>query len=185
MVLKSFTLQSGKSHTIEPGVGPNGRMEVLSFFPPLEGGIEATWFNIKDENGNILLHISLRPSPNAIVLNTMPVGKDWEKETHIPFKDNLPSSKAAKICILDRGDNYLVTFSDGAGTKFPKSVSQIDAKASSIEYLAKDERPILSNPVKVNVRYEDQPHESSASIHININLASSAPRNMHFEVNLG
>ncbi|KAL5637786.1 hypothetical protein ACGC1H_002149 [Rhizoctonia solani] len=184
MVSMSFTLQCGKSHTIEPAVGQDGSIEVLSFLPPLEGAIHATCFDIKDENGNILLHVSLRPSWNTIALNSRPAGKDWENESSIPFQDNLPASKIARICILDRGDNYLVTFSDGAGTKFPKSALQINQKAHSIDYYAGEGRPILSNPVNVNARSEEQPYgsSSSASIHVNINLTASAPRNMHFEM---
>ncbi|KAG8700702.1 hypothetical protein FRC11_012727, partial [Ceratobasidium sp. 423] len=152
----SFTLQSGRSHILEPAVGPNGNIEVQSFFPPLGGGVDATTLNIKDDNGNILLHVSLRPNQNHIAVNAKPVDKGWDKEVRVPFGDSLPSSKVAKINILDREDNYLVTFSDGTGAKYPKLASQANEKASSIDYHSADGRPILSNPVTVNTFCRNQ-----------------------------
>ncbi|CAE6507952.1 unnamed protein product [Rhizoctonia solani] len=181
----SFTLQSGKSHAIEPAIGPNGNIEVLSFFPPIEDGVDAAVFDIKDDHGNILLHVSLRPNQNRIVLNARPVNKDWDKEVHVPFKDSLPSSKVAKISILDRNDNYLVTFSDGAGAKYPKLASQANEKASSIAYSSADGRPIISNPVTINTYCGQQASISSANIRINLEITSSTPKGINFAVNFG
>ncbi|EUC54694.1 galactoside-binding lectin protein, partial [Rhizoctonia solani AG-3 Rhs1AP] len=148
---RPFTVQNGVSHAIEPSVGEYGIIQILSTCPPLDDGRDYTSINLKDDKDNTLLHMSFRPHQGFIAVNQKVANKDWDysKEIRVPFKENLPSRKLAKITILDRGDNYFIVFTDGPGLKYPKVSSLVNKNVSSIDYHIQDECPIFSELLSV------------------------------------
>ncbi|KDN37969.1 hypothetical protein RSAG8_09820, partial [Rhizoctonia solani AG-8 WAC10335] len=69
-----------------------------------------------------MLHMSFRPNQGFIAVNQKVACKDWDygKEVRVPFEENLPSRKLAKITIMDRGNSYFIVFTDGPGLEYPK-----------------------------------------------------------------
>ncbi|CAE6398518.1 hypothetical protein ACGC1H_000005 [Rhizoctonia solani] len=148
---RPFTLQHGVSHAIEPSVGEYGTIQILSTCPPLDDGRDYTRIELKDDKKNTLLHMSFRPHQGFIAVNQKLNGKDWDysKEVRVPFEENLPSRKLAKITISDRGDSYFIVFTDGPGLKYPKIPALVNKGASSIDYHIQDECPIFSELLSV------------------------------------
>ncbi|KAH7322362.1 hypothetical protein B0J17DRAFT_772765 [Rhizoctonia solani] len=146
-----FTLQNDVSHAIEPSVGEYGIIQILSTCEPLEEGSDYTHIELKDASKNTLLHMSFRPRQGFIAVNSRPACKDWDysKEIRVPFKENLPSRKLAKIIIFDRGDSYFIVFTDGPGLRYPKLPLLVNKEAASIDYHIHDGCPIFSEILNV------------------------------------
>lgn len=146
-----FTLQSDVSQAIEPSIGEYGVIQILSTCPPIEEGSDYTHIELKDASNNTLLHMSFRPHQGFIAVNSRPASKNWDydKEVRVPFKENLPSRKLAKITIFDRGDSYFIVFTDGPGLKYPKLPTLANKGAASIHYHIHDGCPIFSENLSV------------------------------------
>ncbi|KAI9458793.1 hypothetical protein HD554DRAFT_1691010 [Boletus coccyginus] len=75
--------------------------------PDLNHGIDNTALNLRDKDGNLLLHISFRRAENAIVFNTNKVGVGWGQEERVPLDGKIatPASNTA-IMVFDFGNHY-------------------------------------------------------------------------------
>jgi len=108
----SYTLDVGKEVYIKGGdITTDG---IIVFWPvsydrtpDLKHGIDNTYLNLRDNNGNSLLHISFRRAENAIVFNTKKVELGWGQEERVPLDGKIatPAGKTP-IMVFDFGNHY-------------------------------------------------------------------------------
>ncbi|KAI9454510.1 hypothetical protein HD554DRAFT_2043017 [Boletus coccyginus] len=150
----SYTLDVGKEVYLKGGdITTDG---IIAFWPvsydetpDLKHGIDNTNLNLRDNDGNVLLHISFRRAENAIVFNTKKVGVGWGQEERVPLDGKIatPASNTA-IMVFDFGNHYQILIDYRSVHSYNKRLAGKNVR--SISYgVNPGQTPVFGNRMQV------------------------------------
>jgi Galactoside-binding lectin len=109
--------------------------------------LDNTAINLMSNEGDYLLHISIRRPENAIVFNSMPANGNWGTEERVTLQGKFVGPNTT-IMVYDHGDRYQILFDYHTVHYF---VKRIKKNATNISYsINKDQTPPFSNPLAVS-----------------------------------
>ena len=112
-------------------------------WPP---GADNTALNILNDQGDYLLHISLRPRSNTLVLNSRSASGGWGSEERESLRDFF-KAPTFEIMVYDHGDRYQLLFSNETVHYYKKRLGGTNSK---IAYGTNNDTSPLSQTLNVS-----------------------------------
>lgn len=109
--------------------------------------IDNSALNLLDQQNNVMLHISIRRTENAIVFNSREHNGNWGKEERVTLKDRFVGPNVT-VTVYDHGDRYQILIDYRTVYYYNK---RIRGDCTTCSYsMNQGQSPVFSNPIAVN-----------------------------------
>ncbi|THH10822.1 hypothetical protein EW146_g8254 [Bondarzewia mesenterica] len=149
VIIMLYLLSVSKTIDLKPELKADDIVVFKSTERNTSCGLANTSINLHNASGDFLLHISVRPPSNAIVLNSRTVDGGWGDGQRITFKDAFPDGVTEpSIAVYDRGDSFRLRIGDTTVT-YKKDLTGNIAKISYVINTGQS-GSAFSSPITVN-----------------------------------